>query len=278
MAPLIPLPGRAVLRLSGADVQSFLQGVITADARRIAPGVAVYAALLSPQGKMLADFFLHGEGEDVLLDVEDARAADLTARLKMYKLRAKVTITDESARWHCLASLGEITLPPGAIGGHDPRSGNFSTRLLVSDHPAAWAQVHGHTFGTFDQYDRARIERFLPDGTRDYIPERSFPLELGLDHLGAIDFQKGCYIGQEVTNTQKRRLARKKALGLIENPMGLPEFGTTLEADGVPIGEMRSACGSIGLALMRIEHFAESVKRGDDDVRLEMPHWTLTPA
>ncbi len=272
--PLVPLPHRAVLRFSGAEVREFLQGVITADARKIAQGAVVYGALLSPQGKMLADFFLHAAGEDVLLETEAARAGDLLARLKIYKLRAKLTIADESAQWHSAATLGETALPAHTIGGTDPRSPGFGMRLLLPVPVSEWAIAHGFSLADFTDYDRARIRAFLPDGSRDYIPERSFPLELGLDHLGAIDFQKGCYIGQEVTNTQKRRLARRKALGVVQG-MALPEPGAAIVMDGVEIGEMRSQGYHMGLALLRIEYFGGVAQRSDDHLQAELPVWAM---
>ncbi len=273
MTPLIALPDRAVLRLQGVDTRTFLQGIITADAREVRAGAVVYSALLTPQGKMLADFFLHAEGEDILLETEAARLPDLLARLKMYKLRAKVTITDESTLWHSAASLGLAPLPHDVIGGPDPRAAGFGLRLLLPLEPALWAEAHRFALTDFATYDQARMQHFLPDGSRDYIPEKSFPLELGLDHLGAIDFDKGCYIGQEVTNTQKRRLARRKALGWLEADG--PVAPAPVMAGEKEMGQLRSINGHRAMALLSIDDTRQAgeIRVGDRMVQAHLPSW-----
>ena len=260
---LIPLPQRAILRLQGAETRTLLQGLITANLRHLESGKALYSAMLSPQGKMLADFFLYDVGEDtILLDVDRPRAAELLAKLKIYKLRAKITMVDASEDWNIAALMETAAMTPIPKEVHcmpDPRNaifghGDLGFRLVA---PASFAlddlaRHLGARLGSFAEYDARRIELGLLDGSRDYIADRSLALEIGLDTMGAIDFAKGCYVGQEVTNRSKHRATLRKTIGKVEGP-SLPVPGTLLMAGGKEAGEMRSSAGTTGLAILRIE-------------------------
>jgi folate-binding protein YgfZ len=269
--PLIALPHRSVLQLSGAEAPTFLQGLITASTRHLAPNRAIYSAMLSPQGKMQAEFFVHDAGNDTLLiDVDSARAATLLGMLKIYKLRAKITLADVSSEWQSYALLGttlddaRAQRPESAIISADPRTPLFASpalglRVLLPASETAQAS------GDFGTYETLRIAAGVMQGAEDYTPERNFALELGLDIQGAIDFAKGCYVGQEVTNRSKHRGTLRKVLGrvdAVDASATLPASGTEILADGKVIGELRSSYGAHGLAQLRIEETQAAIAAG----------------
>lgn len=250
---------RGVLRIAGEDRVSFLQGLVTNDVTRAAAGEAVYAALLTAQGRFLHDFFIVTDGDALLLDCEAERRADLLRRLSMYKLRAKVTIEDKTDSLAVILiwgdDAGSATSSAGAIAIHtDPRLPALGARAIVAATDAeGWIAGRGLAKADEDGYDRHRIALGVPDGSRDLPVERALLLENGIDELHGIDWQKGCYVGQEVTARMRyRSLVRKQLLPVsIEGPT--PEFGAPITIDGAEAGEMRSAVNGLGLALLRQE-------------------------
>jgi folate-binding protein YgfZ len=267
---------RGILRIAGEDRVPFLQGLVTNDVTKAAAGHAVYSALLTAQGRFLHDFFIIPEADALLIDCEAERRADLTRRLTMYKLRAKVTIEDRTASLAVLLLWGKnaftaLSLPPdpGAIRLEenqpifvDPRMPSLGARAIVpAERAAKWIIERGFTMADETDYDRHRIALGVPDGSRDLPVERALLLENGFDELHGIDWDKGCYIGQEVTARMRyRSLVRKRLLPVaISGPV--PDFGTPITVAGAEAGEMRSAVPGLGLALLR-EEALDSI--GDD--------------
>ncbi len=253
------LPHRALLRVSGADAVSFLQGLITNDARKLEKGEALYALLLTPQGKFLHDFFLYPEAGGIYLDVVASRANDLLGRLKLYRLRSKVEI--EALAGHRVAAVygeGQETDAPPLHP--DPRLAALGLRGAVSAEEAMDYQAR-FAPGSPEEYDAWRLHLGVPEGLSDLIPEKSLPMEYGLDRLNAIDFAKGCYVGQEVTARMRYRATiRKRLMGVRGD--ALPEAGAAVTANDAAIGEIRSSRAGEGLALVNAEALEKAKQDG----------------
>lgn len=219
------LKNRGLIHLEGKDRKSFLQNLITNDMDKLSPTNQIYACLLSPQGKFLHDFFVR-EGEDfILLDCEGGeRAQDLLKKLNMYRLRADVQISAQETN-DVYAVIGD-----NDIGLPDPRHEELGSRSF--EKPDLPEQP-------FEVWDKRRIELCIPDGSRDLIVGNSTMDEARMDEIGAIDYKKGCYIGQELTARMHYRGLGKKHL-------------RTVVLDKLPEkAELRSSCGDVGIALVR---------------------------
>jgi folate-binding protein YgfZ len=280
----VELDRRAVLRIGGPERTGFLQNLVSADVARVAGGHAVWSALLTPQGKYLADFFLYPSGDSFLLDTEAELATDLQRRLTLYRLRAKVTIEQPDPALHVYALLGDgaaaaagLPSEPGAcrslpdgVAAVDPRPVALGVRV-VSDRMPELPMARP---GRFADWDRARLLTGVPDGTRDLVVEKTTLLEAGFDELGGVDFAKGCYVGQELTARMKYRGLLKKRLLPVAIEGEAPPPGTPLLGpDGREAGEMRSACGDLGLALVRLEAFDQQLTAGASRLRVRRPAW-----
>ncbi|MGO8918583.1 MAG: YgfZ/GcvT domain-containing protein [Stellaceae bacterium] len=267
------LGARAVLEIAGADRRAFLQGLVSNDVEKVTADRAVYAALLTAQGRYLHDFFIAEIGEAFLLDAEAARLADLKRRLGLYRLRARVTLGENGDRYIVAAAFGSdalslLDLPaePGAVvpfaGGLayvDPRLPELGARLLLR-RGAGLAPLESAGFRIDDgtEYDRLRLSLGIPDGSRDLPVEKAILLESGFEELNGVDWQKGCYIGQELTaRTKYRALIKKRLLPVaVEGP--LPAPGTPVMLGDQEAGEMRSGRDGLGLALLRLEALGEA--------------------
>jgi hypothetical protein len=270
------LPERALLRLTGPETRSFLQGLVSNDVDKVGPTQAVYAALLTPQGKFLHDFFIYERDGALLLDVEAPRRDDLAKRLKLFKLRAKVTVepADDLA---VVAVWG-----PGAenAGVTDPRLVEAGARLVLpkGEVPPGFAEA-----GPAD-YDAHRLALGLPDGSRDIGIEKSVLLECGFEELHGVDFDKGCYMGQELTARTKYRGLVKRRLMPVAIEGTAPEPGTPITLDGRDAGEMRSARGSAGIALIRLDALEKAriegrpLMAGETPLAAWTPSWMSLPA
>lgn len=271
------LEDRGVLALEGADARAFLQGLVSNDVNRVGPARAIYAALLTPQGKFLHDFFVAELNGMLTIDCEKARLADLKRRLGLYKLRAQVTISDRSADFAVAAlfgagATGALALPEEAGAARafgsgivfaDPRLAAAGARAIASrDALRADAGAAGFAETGADDYDKARISLGLPDGSRDLEVERAILLENGFEELNGVDWNKGCYMGQELTaRTKYRGLVRKRLMPVaIEGPA--PAFGAAIMLGDADAGEMRSSRDNIGLALLRLEKVEEALAAG----------------
>jgi len=234
------LHDRRVIAIGGDDRIAFLQGLITNDAAALSEGAALYAAMLSPQGKFLHDFFLIPQGGQILLDVNKDRADDLLARLKLYKLRSKVTLAVQE-NMKAAAFWGDGDAPVGAIA--DPRFTPMGGRFYGEAIPAA----------TSGDYEAHRISLGVPDGAKDMHIDKSLLLEFGFEALHGVSFSKGCYVGQEVTARSKFRGAVRKRLYVVRGNAALPAMGSPVISGTVNLGELRSVSGTVGLALLRSE-------------------------
>jgi tRNA-modifying protein YgfZ len=254
------LPSRAAIRVRGADARKFLQGLITNDTGKAQGTKAIHAGLLSPQGKILFDFFVVADGDEFLIDVAQDKADELVKRLNFYRLRAQVDIVEEPAL-AVAAGWGTTPGPPqGAIIFADPRLAALGVRMIVPKgtdlatlgcDPAAEADYHAF-----------RVSQGVPEGGRDYAFGETFPHEALFDQLNGVDFAKGCYVGQEVVSRMEHRGTARKRIVPVEGEAPLHASGTDIEADGAPIGTLGSVSGKVGLAMIRLDRAAAALAGG----------------
>ncbi len=289
------LEDRGVLAVTGADARAFLQALVSNDVMRVTGAQAVHAALLTPQGKFLHDFFIAaggtGDDEALLLDCEAARLADLKRRLGIYRLRSKATLTDRSDTLAVAAAFGagvagalQLKDTPGAArpldGGVvfvDPRLAEAGARaILPRDTAASLLETAGLGGGEREAYERRRIALGLPDGSRDMDVEKAILLENGFDELHGVDWEKGCFIGQELTaRTRYRGLVKKRLIPVkVDGP--LPPPGAPVRDGEREVGQIRSGVGDVALALLRLEALSREgavLTAGDATLTPQKPSW-----
>ena len=235
---------RSILRLTGGDTESFLQGLITNDMTHLTKGL-LYAAILTPQGKYLADFFLKRDGDAVLLDADAAQAPALQQRLTMYKLRADVSI--EQTDLHLHRGLGDAP----EDGAADPRTPNLGWRAYrdtaQTDNTVDWTALY-----VTNQVPNAGLE----------LDQNSFILEMGFERLNGVDFKKGCYVGQEVTARMKHKTELRKGLALV-GVNGDAGFGAQIQANDKAAGTLLSRAGNKALAYLRYDRASADMTAGD---------------
>jgi tRNA-modifying protein YgfZ len=230
---------RSLLSVTGPERVEFLQGLVTNDVGKLSRGL-VYAAILTPQGKYLADFFLVPQPEAILIDVKSELAEGLARRLAMYKLRAKVEIAP--CPLHVHRGLGD----PPADAHPDPRHSALGWRAYRAEQGAAPAI----------DWDRVRAEHCIPETGVELIPDDSYILESGFDRLNGVDFRKGCYVGQEVTARMKHKTELKKGLVPV-TVQGAAPVGTEILTDaGKPAGRLFTQSGGRGIAYLRLDRAA----------------------
>ncbi len=283
----VPLSHRGVLAATGPDARAFLQGITSNDVMGVNEEAAVWSAFLTPQGKFLHEFFMAQAPDGSLwLDCEAERREHLRKRLSIYRLRAKAEVVDRSGEMNVYAllgieALGLLDLPAlegyarpfgGGVVFTDPRLAQLGARAIL---PAADAEATvteaGLTLGTLDDFDRLRLSLGVPDGSRDLEVEKATLMESGFDELHGISWDKGCYLGQELTARMKYRgLAKKRLVPVtIEGPT--PEAGAELSRNGKSAGVLRSAVDGVGLALLRLDQI-------DADTPLEAGEARVTPS
>lgn len=236
---------RTVIAISGTDRESFLQGLITNDMRKLKDGM-LYAALLSPQGKYLADFFLLPTSNTILVDVAAALAPDLCRRLALYRLRADVAI--ETTDLHVQRGVG----PPPAQAFPDPR------------HPAlGWRRVDDRPgLPNTTDWDALRVAHLIPQSGVELIPDESYILEMGFERLDGVDFRKGCYVGQEVTARMKHKTELRKGLARVALS-GPAAPGTVITSEGREAGMLHTVTGSQALAYLRFDRAQSPMQAGN---------------
>jgi folate-binding protein YgfZ len=228
-------PSRQILRLTGADAHVFLQGLITNDIAGIKGGL-VYAAMLTPQGKYLADFFLKADGDAILLDVDVALADMLVQRLSMYKLRADVQI--ERTDLHLHRGLHEAPAD-GAADPRDPALGWRAYREAPQDDDAVdWPALY--------------VTQMIPNSGTELTTD-SFILEMGFERIHGVDFRKGCYVGQEVTARMKHKTELRKGLARVAVTGDAPAGSPITTADGKAAGTLLTRSGDEALAYLRFD-------------------------
>ncbi len=261
------LPDRGVVKVSGEDARDFLNGLVTTDATLLRPGLGRFGALLTPQGKIIVDFLITeapaGHGGGFLIDCPRALAQALADKLGFYKLRAKVAVENLSDSLGVLAAWdGKPAVEP-ELAFSDPRSTALGWRILV---PPELVQKAADLIGAdlvdSSAYDAHRIASGVPRGGLDFTYGDAFPHETNMDRLHGVDFEKGCYVGQEVVSRmQHRGTARTRTVRVILEGFS-PEPGAAILAGEKPVGTMGSTAGPHGLALIRIDRAADALEAG----------------
>lgn len=267
MTRVAALPERGVIELIGDDRVTFLQGLVSNDVEQARPGRAVWAAMLTPQGKWLADFFIIADGQRLLLDAERGQLGMLVQRLSRFRLRSKVSIRIETslhvyAAWDG-APEAEATIAP------DPRLPEAGWRLLSAAPLPVTAD--------FADWDRHRLMLGLPDGSRDLEAEKTVLLEAGFDELNGVSWTKGCYMGQELTARTRYRGLLKRRLVPVEVEGPLPPPGTPVLLDNAEVGTFRSGLDRRGLAILRLEALDSRLVCGEASLRPSIPAWMQMP-
>jgi folate-binding protein YgfZ len=280
------LGNRSILGVSGSDSRAFLQGLISNDIEKVSHTRTIYSTFLTPQGKYLFDFFISQSDDRLLIDCEKARIADFMKRLRLYKLRADVEIIDCSDEFDVFAYWGDGAIEASGLtsgagsaqsqaGGVvyvDPRLAEAGLRAVIAVGSDTSDAIEARET-QFNEYENHRLTLGLPESSRDLIVDKSILLESGIDDLNGIDWQKGCYMGQEVTARSKYRGLVKKRLLPVDIDGPIIEAGTSIMAGDRQAGEMRSSVEGRGIALIRLEYLDgnESFSVADH------PEITLTP-
>jgi tRNA-modifying protein YgfZ len=269
---LIHLASRGVVKVSGPDAAALLNGLLTNDMEKATLGQAIFAAMLTPQGKYMFDMFvLVPEPDTFLLDV--SRAADFAKRLMMYRLRSKVTIEDLSAQ---MGVYADVTSEAGAVSEYsfsDPRLPELGQRMIAPLREGALET----------SYTGACLERGIPDPAKDLLVEKDFVMEGLFDELGGLDHHKGCYVGQEMTSRMKRRTSVKNKLCRIRYDGAPPAFEAPIHADNWEVGRMRSGIDGVGIAMIRFDRARKAIAEGhalmagEVSIRLDPPGWLVQP-
>jgi folate-binding protein YgfZ len=267
MSSLAHLTDRAVVAVSGPEASGFLQGLITNDTGELAEGSAMYAALLTPQGKIVFDFLVVSRDGAILLDTPASTADALVKRLTLYRLRSKVTI-DRRDNLAVLAGWDNAQLPdPSCI---DPRLPALGRRAIV-----ARGAIPQDAAGT-DAWHAHRLDCGVPEGA-DFGQDKIFALDADLDELHAVSFEKGCYVGQELTARMKHRGTARKRLLPVATRDGAPLDIADVSAATLEIGSVISTYGARGFALIRLDRLAEAgamkLHVAGTQVRVTKPAW-----
>jgi folate-binding protein YgfZ len=278
------LPDRGVVKVAGDDAGKFLNGLVTADIGKVTPGQAAFAALLTPQGKIIVDFILTAaepaEGGGFFLDCPRALAPALTERLTFYKLRAKVTVADVSGELGVMAIWDDGRTTEAGLCYRDPRLSELGTRCILP--PALAVEVAaeiGAALVAATDYETHRIALGVPRGGTDFIYGDAFPHETDMDQLEGVDFTKGCFVGQEVVSRiEHRGTARTRVVPVaFEGPP--PEAGIAVMAGEKNVGVMGSGVIGRGLAALRLDRVEDALAAatplvaGGIALRLVKPSW-----
>ena len=276
------LPDRGVLKVVGDDARKFLHGLVTADVLALTPGQARFCALLTPQGKIIADFFVtqapNGDGGGFFLDIPRAVAPTLVEKLNLYKLRAKVLIEDLTEILGVIAAWDGSGTTKQGLCYADPRLPALGLRVMLAPHRAAAAANDlGATLVSAEDYEAHRIALAVPRGGLDFAYGDAFPHETDMDQLGGVDFAKGCYVGQEVVSRiEHRGIARTRAVALRYDGAA-PASGAPITAGERQVGTRGSAARGRGIALIRLDRVAEAeqsaLAAGGIPIRLVKPDW-----
>jgi folate-binding protein YgfZ len=261
------LPDRGVVKVAGEGARAFLNGLLTADIGKVTPQEPCFAALLTPQGKIIVDCIVAEapaeDGGGFFLDCPRALAGDLVAKLNFYKLRAKVMIEDLSA------TLGVLALWDGAGDSEyglvypDPRLKALGARMMLPPHLLQDAVKDlGAQLVEASAYEAHRIALGVPRGGLDFIYGDAFPHETDMDQLNGVDFEKGCYVGQEVVSRVEHRHSARKRVVPVTAEAFAPEAGSPVMAGDKQIGTMGSAAGPKGLAMLRLDYVGDAARAG----------------
>ena len=259
------LKNRGIIRVSGSDSYTFLQNLITNDMSKVTNNNAIFAALLTPQGKFLHEFMIvKGNNGEFLIDCESNRLNDLGQRLINYRLRANIQVSDMRDEIEIYAltedldskktviSANTLEMPYGAIRFTDPRDNALGLRVMLpidtgenSLKSLNYAPAH-HL-----DYEKNRLKLGIPEGSKDFDVEKSTLAEIGFERLNGVDFSKGCYIGQEVTTRMKQRGTARKKLLVVKVFGNPPPPGTPIYAGDKEVGQIKSSCGNLAIAIVQ---------------------------
>jgi len=290
MANYVYDDSRSLISLTGNDCASLLQGIITNDIHKVSDENSIYTSLLTPQGRYLFDFFIFKTTNGLMIDVDSERQEDLVKLLKKYKLRSDVVIDPIEGESLVRCAFGDdvfsyfdIPATPGftkAGEGYkvyvDPRLSEMGVRIVTLDQTIL--DNMGLEWLKYREYDRHRLSLGVPEGGTDMIIEKAIPLECGLDELNAICWDKGCYLGQELTaRTKHRGLVRKRLLPVTFEPIFIPELSPIFHLDQ-EVGSMRSSDLGHGLALIRLEVLEvlapdEALISNGEKLLVHLPSW-----
>ena len=247
---MILLKNRGIIELKGEQVIEFLNNILTNNIDKADEKNAIYAALLGPQGKFLFDIFIIKNGENsYLLDTNDAD--ELYNKLRIFKLRMKVDIINLSSQ---LGVFSNIQSKDDFISFQDTRNKDLGLRII--------APLDTPTNADFEKYEETRIGLNIPDPANDLIRDKDFALEARLDEMGAIDFHKGCYIGQEMTSRMKRRGTLKQNLQAFKYDGDEIPYDCPIIADEIEIGRVRTNYKNCGMALIRLDRLKAATQNG----------------
>ena len=275
---------RSIISISGEDSAAFLQGLITNDITKVTADRSIYSALLTPQGKFLYDFFIMHTQDGFLIDVASSWAQTLKDKLSKFKLRSKISLElldthTVSVVWghgepiSNLINAGDTITQNNSILFVDPRHPGMGLRCISTE---SALPIHA-TESTQEEYHFHRLSLGIPDGERDMLPEKDILLELHFEELNGVDFQKGCYMGQELTARTKYRALIKKHLYTVTAAEGtpLPEPSTAVMVGDKQIGELRGSTRNLGLAMLRDEDVApgSALKTRDITLTAKWPAW-----
>jgi folate-binding protein YgfZ len=278
------LPDRGVAKVAGDDAGKFLNGLITVDTASVTPGHARYAALLTPQGKIIADFIVAAaapeNGGGFFLDVPRALAPPLVQRLNFYRLRAKVIVEDLSDVLGVLAAWdgnGQTTV---GLTYPDPRLPELGLRCMLPPHLAGRAIADlGAQKADAAEYDAHRIALGVPQGESDFGYGDAFPHEADMDQLHGVDFDKGCFVGQEVVSRMAHRGTARTRVVPVSYDGAAPAARTPITAGDKSVGTLGSAANGQGIAMIRLDRAAEALAAGAPlvaggvELRLVKPAW-----
>ena len=260
---------RGVLKVAGDEARNFLHGLVSADILNLAPGAARFCALLSPQGKIFADFIVTEapaqDGGGFFLDVARALAKPLVDKLNLYKLRSRIIVEDLSEILGVLAAWDGNSAAGIGLAYADPRLPALGFRVMIAPHRAADAAAGlGASLVDGGEYEAHRIALGIPKGDVDFAYGDAFPHEADMDQLGGVDFAKGCYVGQEVVSRMEHRgIARTRAVA-VRYDGAAPAAGVAVVAGERQVGTMGSAAAGHGLALLRLDRVADAASRGEE--------------
>ncbi len=270
------LSSHGIVGVSGDDASKFLGDLVTGDIAGLQDGGACYGGLLSPQGKVLFDFLLFRRDGGFLIDLPRDAAAGLVQRLSFYRLRAKVEVSDRANAWRVMALWDGV--PPALPGlAVDPRNARLGSRAVIPVDLAI--DQTRYRQGNESDYHARRIGLGVPEAIMDFAYGDVFPHTIAMDQLGGVDFDKGCYIGQEVVSRMEHRGSARRRIVLVVGDRELPSAGAALEADGRAIGTLGSSHGTAGLAIARLDRAGEAMDRGlpvtagEAQVTLRLPDW-----
>ena len=261
------LPDRGVVKVSGEDARAFLDGLLTTNVELVRPGTGRFGALLTPQGKIIVDFLVteapeaHGGG--FVFDCPLALAQTFATKLGFYKLRAKVRVDNLSSQLGVMAAWGGVPATKPDLAFEDPRDPQLGWRIFVPDDLVdETAAAIGADVTDSDAYEAHRIACGIPRGGVDFIYSDAFPHETNMDRLHGVDFDKGCYVGQEVVSRMQHRGTARTRTVRVRLDGSVPEIGLPVTAGDKAVGTMGSSANGVGLALLRTDRVADAIEAG----------------